>query len=167
MTPILAGESAYSGQEITWEQMMASQLDLMLKTFDDDLRREASPLPVPGEYKLLGICLTQVGTVWQRFVWLAHWCLRPASSSGTSASRAGQGARPTWVSCCCSNYLSEAHTKLQVYLVPALYTALLNGVRYLAGDAVCYSRNQASGIEQVLRPERALRPTKSGLKFNS
>ena len=39
--------------------------------------------------------LTQVGTVWQCFVWLAHWRLRPASSSGTRASRAGQGARPT------------------------------------------------------------------------
>ena len=83
MTRILTGESAYSGQEITWEQMMASRLNLMLKTFDDDLRREASPLPVPGEYKLLGICLTQVGTDWQRFVWLAHWGLRPVCSSGT------------------------------------------------------------------------------------
>ena len=96
MTRILACESAYSGQEITWEQMMASQLDLMPKTFDDDLMREASPLPVPGEDKLLGMCLTQVGTVWQRFVWLTHWGFRPASSSGTKASRASQGARPTW-----------------------------------------------------------------------
>ena len=44
----------------------------------------------------LGMCLTQVGTVWQRFVWLTHWHLRPASSSGTKASRAVQGDRPTW-----------------------------------------------------------------------
>ena len=28
------------------------------------------------------------------------------------ASRAGQGARPTWVSCCLSNYLSQAHTQV-------------------------------------------------------
>ena len=41
------------------------------------------------------MCLTQVGTVWQRFVWLAHWRIRLASSSGTRASRDGQGARPT------------------------------------------------------------------------
>ena len=54
-------------------------------------------------------CLTQVGTVWQRFVWLAHWGFRFASSSVTRASRAGQGARPTCVSCCCSNCLGEAH----------------------------------------------------------
>ena len=45
----------------------------------------------------LGMCLTQVGTVWQRFVWLAHWRLRPASSSGTKASRAVQGDRPIGV----------------------------------------------------------------------
>ena len=32
---------------------MASQLDLMPKTFDYDLKREASPLPVPGEYKFI------------------------------------------------------------------------------------------------------------------
>ena len=44
---------------------------------------------------LLGMCLTQVGTVSQRFVRRAHWGLRPAFSSGTRASRAGQGARPT------------------------------------------------------------------------
>ena len=53
ITCILAGESAYSGQETTWEQMMASQLDLMPKTFNYDLKREASPLPVPGEYKFI------------------------------------------------------------------------------------------------------------------
>ena len=41
-----------------------------------------------GDLHKLGMCLTQVGTVSQRFVWLAHWRLRPASSSGTKASRA-------------------------------------------------------------------------------
>ncbi len=64
---------------------------------------------------LPGMCLTQVGTVSQRFVWLAHWRLRPASSSGTKASRAVQGDRPTLVSCCRSNYLSEAHTHFGFY----------------------------------------------------
>ena len=59
------------------------------------------------------MCLTQVGTVSQRFVCLAHCRLRPASSSGTKASRAVQGDRPTLVSCCRSNYLSEAHTQLR------------------------------------------------------
>lgn len=53
MTCIMARESAYSGQEITWEQIMASQLDLMPNTFDYDLKREVSPLPVPGEYKFI------------------------------------------------------------------------------------------------------------------
>ena len=41
------------------------------------------------------MCVTQVGTVSQRSVWLAHWRLCPASSSGTKASRAVQGDRPT------------------------------------------------------------------------
>ena len=43
----------------------------------------------------LGVGLTLVGTVSQHFVWLAHWRLRPASGSGTKASRAVQGDRPT------------------------------------------------------------------------
>jgi hypothetical protein len=51
MTCIMARESAYSGQEITWEQIMASQLDLMPKSFDYDLKRVVTPLPVPGEYQ--------------------------------------------------------------------------------------------------------------------
>ena len=38
--------------------------------------------------------LDSSGTAWQRFVWLAHWGIRPASGSVTRASRAGQGARP-------------------------------------------------------------------------
>ena len=51
MTCIMARESAYSGQEITWDQIMASKLDLMPKAFDYDLKMDAPPLPVPGEYK--------------------------------------------------------------------------------------------------------------------
>ncbi len=42
------------------------------------------------------MCLTQVGTVSQRFVWLAHWAFVSLPAGGTRASRAGQGARPTW-----------------------------------------------------------------------
>lgn len=51
MTCVMARESAYSGQEITWDQMMASQLDLQPKAFGYDLPLEVPPLPVPGEYK--------------------------------------------------------------------------------------------------------------------
>jgi predicted dehydrogenase len=53
MTCIMARESAYSGQEITWDQIMASQLDLMPKSFDYDLKMEVRPLPVPGEYTFI------------------------------------------------------------------------------------------------------------------
>lgn len=53
MTCIMARESAYSGQEITWDQMMASPLDLQPKTFDYDMKLEVPPLPVPGEYKFV------------------------------------------------------------------------------------------------------------------
>ncbi|MBI3666772.1 MAG: Gfo/Idh/MocA family oxidoreductase [Acidobacteria bacterium] len=51
MTAIMGRESAYSGQEITWDQAMASQLDLMPKAFGYDQKMEAAPLPVPGVYK--------------------------------------------------------------------------------------------------------------------
>jgi hypothetical protein len=51
MTCIMARESAYSGQEITWEQMMASPLDLQPKAFDYDAKMDVTPLPVPGEYR--------------------------------------------------------------------------------------------------------------------
>jgi len=53
MTAIMARESAYSGIEITWDQIMASQQDLMPKAFDLNMRLEAPPLPVPGAYKFI------------------------------------------------------------------------------------------------------------------
>jgi predicted dehydrogenase len=53
LTAIMARESAYSGQEITWEQIMNSQLDLMPKAFGYDEKMEAAPLPVPGTYKFV------------------------------------------------------------------------------------------------------------------
>jgi predicted dehydrogenase len=51
MTTIMARESAYSGQAITWDQIMASQQDLFPKAFDYDLSMGVPPLPVPGVYK--------------------------------------------------------------------------------------------------------------------
>lgn len=53
MTCIMARESAYSGQEITWDQVMKSQLDLQPKSFDYDQKMETPPLPVPGVYKFV------------------------------------------------------------------------------------------------------------------
>jgi predicted dehydrogenase len=53
MTCIMARESAYSGQELTWDQMMKSQLDLQPKAFDYDQKMEAPPLPVPGVYRFV------------------------------------------------------------------------------------------------------------------
>jgi predicted dehydrogenase len=53
MTCIMAREAAYSGQAITWEQMMKSPLDLQPKAFGYDLPREVPPLPVPGQYRFV------------------------------------------------------------------------------------------------------------------
>jgi predicted dehydrogenase len=53
MTCIMGREAAYSGQEVTWDQMMRSQLDLQPKAFDYKLHMDAPPLPIPGQYKFL------------------------------------------------------------------------------------------------------------------
>lgn len=53
MTCIMGRESAYSGQALTWDQMMSSQLDLMPKAFDYDQKMDVPPLPVPGAYKFV------------------------------------------------------------------------------------------------------------------
>jgi len=53
MTCIMGRESAYSGQKITWDQMMKSQLDLQPKAFDYKLKMDVPPLPVPGQYKFI------------------------------------------------------------------------------------------------------------------
>ncbi len=53
MTCVMARESAYSGQKITWDQMMSSQLDLFPKAFGYDLPVDVPPLPVPGVYKFV------------------------------------------------------------------------------------------------------------------
>lgn len=53
MTCIMGREAAYSGQKITWDMMMASQLDLQPKNFDYDAKFDITPLPVPGVYKFV------------------------------------------------------------------------------------------------------------------
>jgi predicted dehydrogenase len=53
MTALMARESAYSGQEITWDQIMASKRDLMPKAFDLNMKMDVPPLPVPGIYKFV------------------------------------------------------------------------------------------------------------------
>ena len=53
MTCIMGRESAYSGKEITWDMMMASQQDMQPKSFDMDMKLETPPLPVPGKYKFV------------------------------------------------------------------------------------------------------------------
>lgn len=51
MTCIMGRESAYSGEEITWDQIMNSQLDLQPKEFGYDVKMDVPPLPVPGTYQ--------------------------------------------------------------------------------------------------------------------
>jgi len=53
LTCIMARESAYSGLEITWDQVMASQQDLYPKAFDYKQAMEVPPLPVPGQNKFV------------------------------------------------------------------------------------------------------------------
>jgi predicted dehydrogenase len=51
LTCIMARESAYSGQEITWDMILNSKQDLFPKAFDYEQKLEAAPLPVPGQYQ--------------------------------------------------------------------------------------------------------------------
>lgn len=54
MTCIMAREAAYSGQELTWDQMMTSKLDLTPKGvsgYDSPMTRQ--PFPKPGTYKFV------------------------------------------------------------------------------------------------------------------
>ncbi len=53
MTGIMARESAYSGQEITWDQIMNSKQDLMPKAFDLKQKMDIPMLPAPGVYKFI------------------------------------------------------------------------------------------------------------------
>jgi myo-inositol 2-dehydrogenase / D-chiro-inositol 1-dehydrogenase len=51
LTAIMAREAAYTGQEITWEQISASDLDLVPKTFAFG-PLPVAPVPMPGVTKL-------------------------------------------------------------------------------------------------------------------
>lgn len=51
MTAIMAREAAYSGNEVTWEQAMASEQDLQPKEFDYKMKIANVPIAVPGVYK--------------------------------------------------------------------------------------------------------------------
>jgi len=53
MTCIMAREAGYSGREITWDMIMASQQDLLPKNFDYNASIPVPPLPVPGQYKFV------------------------------------------------------------------------------------------------------------------
>jgi predicted dehydrogenase len=53
MACIMAREAAYTGEEITWDRIMASQLDLMPKDYGYDVKVPVTPIPVPGQYKLI------------------------------------------------------------------------------------------------------------------
>jgi predicted dehydrogenase len=53
MTCIMAREAAYTGEEITWDRIMNSKLDLQPREFGYNLPMTATPIPVPGKYKLI------------------------------------------------------------------------------------------------------------------
>ncbi|MBI4908049.1 MAG: Gfo/Idh/MocA family oxidoreductase [Acidobacteria bacterium] len=53
LTCIMAREAAYTGEEITWERITNSKLDLQPKEFGYKLKIEPTPIPVPGKYKLI------------------------------------------------------------------------------------------------------------------
>jgi len=50
MTCIMGREAAYSGEKVTWEMMMKSELDLLPKSFSYKDSLPVPPLPVPGKY---------------------------------------------------------------------------------------------------------------------
>lgn len=53
MACIMARESAYSGQEITWDMAMNSKLDLSPKEVGYEAKYTPPPYPRPGEYKFI------------------------------------------------------------------------------------------------------------------
>ncbi|MFB3825579.1 MAG: Gfo/Idh/MocA family protein [Bryobacteraceae bacterium] len=53
LTAIMARESAYSGQEITWEMIMNSKQDLQPRQFGYNEKMPPPELPVPGKYKFI------------------------------------------------------------------------------------------------------------------
>jgi predicted dehydrogenase len=53
MTCIMGREAAYSGQRLTWDDMMKSQLDLLPKNLDISASVPVPPVPEPGVYKFV------------------------------------------------------------------------------------------------------------------
>jgi hypothetical protein len=53
LTAIMGRESAYSGMQITWEQIMNSQQDLQPKEIGYGREMPPAALPVPGRYKFV------------------------------------------------------------------------------------------------------------------
>ncbi len=51
MTCLMGREAAYSGQRVTWDQAMSSNLDLLPKNLEMKASVPVPPLPVPGVYK--------------------------------------------------------------------------------------------------------------------
>jgi myo-inositol 2-dehydrogenase/D-chiro-inositol 1-dehydrogenase len=48
LTAIMGRESAYTGMEVTWEEMLSSELDLFPKTTEDGSAPQR-PVPIPGQ----------------------------------------------------------------------------------------------------------------------
>ena len=53
LTCIMGRESAYSGLQLTWDQIMASKQDLMPKEWDYNAKNPVPEFPVPGKYKFI------------------------------------------------------------------------------------------------------------------
>ena len=50
---IMGRAAAYTGQEITWDQIMNSQEDIVPDTADLNIKHEAAPMPMPGRTKFI------------------------------------------------------------------------------------------------------------------
>jgi predicted dehydrogenase len=53
MTAVMGREAAYSGQVVTWDDVMRSPLDLYPKDLSPGARLPVAPVAVPGEYRFL------------------------------------------------------------------------------------------------------------------
>lgn len=53
LTCIMGREAAYSGLQLTWDQIMNSKQDLMPKTWDYNATNPPTPFPVPGKYQFI------------------------------------------------------------------------------------------------------------------
>ncbi|HNY39996.1 MAG TPA: Gfo/Idh/MocA family oxidoreductase [Bryobacteraceae bacterium] len=53
LTCIMGREAAYSGLQLTWDQIMNSKQDLMPKTWDYNATNPPTPFPVPGKYEFI------------------------------------------------------------------------------------------------------------------